>query len=128
MTVTRYERAGRRIDVSRVIDATPDAAWELVTDTGRWPEWGPSVRAVDCERRYITADTEGRVHTPLGWVPFRVVDCADRRWTWRVAGVPATGHRVDADPTRIVFEVPAIAAGYAPVCAIALRRIERLLS
>lgn len=125
--MTRYERVGTRIDVSRAVDATREAAWDLLTDTAAWPEWGPSVRAVECSRRHVEAGTEGRVRTPVGWVPFEVVECGDHRWTWRVAGVPATGHRVDA-PARVVFEMPLAAAVYAPVCALALRRIDGLLS
>ncbi|MFB6218951.1 MAG: SRPBCC family protein [Halobacteriaceae archaeon] len=125
--MTRYERVGTRLEVSRAVGGDREAAWELLTDTRRWPEWGPSVRAVECDRRYIESGTEGRVRTPVGGVGFRVTECADYRWTWRVAGVPATGHRADAGP-RAVFEVPLAAAAYAPVCALALRRIDRLLS
>jgi hypothetical protein len=52
------------------------------------------------------------------------------RWSWRVAGVPATGHRVEptSDGCRIVFEVPIVAAPYAAVCRVALRRLARLLA
>jgi hypothetical protein len=45
-----------------------------------------------------------------------------------VAGIPATGHRVVPDPGGCVvtFTVPWWAPFYLPVCAVALRRIERL--
>jgi hypothetical protein len=127
--MTDIARVGRRVEVSRTVAVDREAAWDLVTDTTRWPEWGPSVRAVDCERRFVRPGTTGRVRTPLGWAPFRVVDCAPYRWTWRVAGVPATGHRVDtaAGGCRVVFEVPLAAAPYAAVCAVALRRIAAIL-
>jgi hypothetical protein len=75
-------------------------------------------------------------------VPFRVVECVDYRWTWRVgrpswrataalggSSVPATGHRVDAARDagcRAVFEVPLLAAGYVVVCGRALDAIERI--
>jgi hypothetical protein len=51
------------------------------------------------------------------------------RWVWRVAGIPATGHRVEpvAAGCRVVFEVPLPALGYAAVCRIALGRIARLV-
>jgi hypothetical protein len=63
------------------------------------------------------------------WVPFTVTSCVDRRWTWSVARVPATGHRVEslaADRCRAVFEVPVVAAAYVPICGRALRRLDRL--
>ena len=122
--------AGRRLTVSRIVDAPADAVWALLTDTARWPEWGPSVAAVDCPPRFIDAGTTGRVKlTGVGlWVPFEIESYADgepRRWTWAVARLPATGHRVDAlgDQCRVTFEIPVIAAGYAAVCRRALDRI-----
>ncbi len=140
---------GYRIEVARRIDAPADACWEVLTDTTLWPEWGPSVRAVECEggERYITRGTRGRVQLAVPgkpWVPFEVTACGDYRWTWRVgvpAGdamrnaldaaprVPATGHRVeplDGSACRVVFEIPPLAAGYALVCRRALDRIARL--
>jgi hypothetical protein len=121
---------GRRLVVSRHVDAERDAAWDLLTDTERWTEWGPSVRAVDCKTRYIEAGTTGRVRIPGGiWVPFEITTCADYRWTWRVARVPATGHRVEEDGggCRVGFEIPVLASGYAPVCVRALGKIEERL-
>ncbi|MFC4356441.1 SRPBCC family protein [Halobium salinum] len=140
---------GRRLEVDRVVAADVDAAWELLVDTERWPEWGPSVRAVDYDGEsndggVIGPDASGRVRVGAVWVPFRVETFEDgtgdvhgsggrerRRWTWRVAGVPATGHRVESLPDgrcRIVFEVPLVAAPYAAVCERALSRIESLLT
>jgi uncharacterized protein YndB with AHSA1/START domain len=126
---------GRRIEVSAVLEAPPEAAWDLLVDTHHWPEWGPSVRAVDADERRIRAGSTGHVVVPGGVrVHFEVTafDPDRRRWTWSVARVPATGHRVDAvegaqgaDPgrCRVVFEVPLPAAGYVPVCRRALERI-----
>jgi hypothetical protein len=119
-----------RLEVSRPVDAPPAATWAVLTDTATWPRWGPSVRAVESTDREITAGTRGRVQTAAGvWLPFAVDTCADRRWTWRVAGVTATGHRVDRlgpARSRAVFEVPLWAAPYALVCWVALGRIARL--
>jgi len=132
--VIRIERTpdGRRLCVSRRLDAPAGDAWDLLIDTTRWPEWGPSVRAVDAPTRYIEAGTRGRVRTVGGFrLPFEITSCADRRWTWRVARVPATGHRVEDLGTRscrVVFEVPRLAAGYAPVCERALDRIAALVA
>ena len=121
---------GRRLVVARDVAAPRDSAWELLTDTERWPEWGPSVRAVECPSRFIQSGTRGRVQLPLGiWLPFEVATCEDYRWTWRVARVPATGHRVDDAPAgcRVCFELPVLATAYAPVCQRALGTIAALL-
>ena len=121
---------GRRVCVSRRVDAPRETCWDLLTDTDRWPDWGPSVRAVECDSRYIDAGTTGRVKT-VGdvWLPFEVTACRDYRWTWRVARIPATGHRVDAvgdGSCRPVFEIPLLASGYAVVCANALQELALL--
>jgi uncharacterized protein YndB with AHSA1/START domain len=121
---------GRRLVVSRTIDAPADEAWELLIDTRRWPDWGPSVRAVDADRRVIDGETSGRLELPGGlWLPFEITSCVDRRWTWEVARVPATGHFVEQRGTgcRVGFELPVLASGYAPVCVRALEKIERLV-
>jgi hypothetical protein len=124
---------GRRLCVGRDVVADRETAWDMLVDTDRWPEWGPSVRAVEAEHRRIREGTTGRVRLPGGlWLPFEVTACRDYRWTWRVARIPATGHRVDppADPgagCRVVFELPPLALGYVPVCLRALERIEGLL-
>jgi uncharacterized protein YndB with AHSA1/START domain len=121
-------------DVSRTVPASPEAVWEVVTDTTRWAEWGPTVAAVECDDRYVGAGTQGRVQTSLGlWVQFTVTDFEPGHlWRWKVAGLPATGHRVEAagnDPGtgRVVIEVPVWASPYAGVATVALRRIEQLV-
>ena len=120
---------GPRLVVAREIAAAPDVAWCVLTDTHRWPEWGPSVVGVASEDQFVRRGTRGHVRTVGGLeLPFRVTECTDRRWTWRVAGVPATGHRVEPLETgcRVVFEIPPLAAPYALVCRRALGTIERL--
>lgn len=66
------------------------------------------------------------------WLPFRVTEFSGRRWAWRVAGIPATGHRVEgyagvSDRCRVGIEVPIAAAGYVPVCKRALNRFALLV-
>lgn len=112
--------------------APASAAWELLTDTSRWPQWGPSLSRVESAERYIRAGSTGRVQTLIGvWLPFRITEFIDRqRWGWQVAGIPATGHRVELlgpHRCRVVFEVPAIAAPYLAVCRLAAERIKRIL-
>jgi hypothetical protein len=122
-------------DVSRVVGASTDAVWDLISDTTRWAEWSPAVAAVECDDRYVRSGSEGRVQTRLGlWVAFTVTDFEpERLWRWKVASIPATGHRVEpvgtgSDPgaARVAIEVPLWAAPYAGVSAIAVRRIEHL--
>lgn len=63
-------------------------------------------------------------------VPFRITEFEPGRyWRWRVAGLPATGHRVetlDAQRCEVTFDVPAFAAPYARVCRHALESIAEL--
>lgn len=123
---------GRRLELSSVIEAPAEIVWSLFTDTADWPDWGPTNAAVELDDpagTRITADSTGRVRVAGVWVPFSITTCADYRWTWSVARVPATGHRVEPlgpDRCRTVFELPPLAVGYAPVCRVALRRLDRL--
>jgi uncharacterized protein YndB with AHSA1/START domain len=132
MALPRIERTpdGRRLVVDRVVGADADAVWTVLTDTEQWPEWGPSVTAVRSRDRYIEAGSSGEVQVAGGpWVPFEVDTCADYRWTWRVARIPATGHAVTPlgeDRSRVAFEIPLLAGGYAVVCRRALDGIAAL--
>lgn len=126
----RVRRRGRVLEVDRRVDALADTAWDVLIDTRQWPEWGPSIRRVECSDRRIRADSTGRLWTVGGLeLSFEVTTCEDRRWGWRVAGVSATGHRVEPldRGCRVVFELPVLAAGYVPVCLVALSRIAELV-
>jgi hypothetical protein len=119
------------LEVSATIASSPAVAWGLLTDTHAWPQWGPSVRAVDSPARFITAGTRGRVQTTVGvWLPFEITHWEEgRAWCWRVAGIPATGHLIEAtgpDRCRVTFTIPEWAPFYLPVCRSALRAIGRL--
>lgn len=124
----------REIHVSRTIDAPAAAAWDLLVDVRRWPEWGPSVRSasVDGDGHRIGADATGSVETVARVrLPYRVTSwVADRSWSWDVASLPATSHEVrpiDDRRCEVVFGVPLLAAPYAAVCRIALGRIASAL-
>ncbi len=116
----------------RTIEAGADAAWAVFTDLDAWPVWGPSVRGarLDPPGGFVAGAT-GVVDTAVGVsLPFELtaVD-PGRRWSLRVAGIPATTHTVEAlggDRCRVGFGVPAPVAPYLVVCRIALARIERL--
>lgn len=128
--MSRIRLRGRVLEVDRRIDAPAEDVWDVLIDTQRWPEWGPSIRRVECDNRRIRAGSTGRLWTVGGLeLPFEITTCEDHRWRWRVAGVSATGHRVENGDQgcRVVFELPAIAAGYVPVCWVALSRIDGLV-
>lgn len=117
--------------VSRRIAAPAEDVWALLTDTGKWPAWGPSITGVEpAAAGGLAPGSRGRVRTVLGAaLPYTVTAFEPgRSWSWSVAGVPATGHRVVPQDggCLVTFTVPWWAPAYLPVCAVALRRIERL--
>ena len=120
------------METSVEILAPASAAWKLLADTSRWPEWGPSVSRVESAEQYIGPASSGRVQTIIGvWLPFRVTKfVVGQRWDWEVAGIPATSHRVESlgpDHCRVVFKVPLLAAPYLTVCRWAVQRIKSTL-
>jgi len=117
--------------VTRVINASAERVWEILTDTRLWPVWGPSVQAVDCAHRHISAGVSGRIKTAIGlWADFKITEYQPQSyWGWKVAGVPATGHRlrrVSAASCELIFEMPFVAFPYALICRQAANRIARL--
>ncbi|MFW5917010.1 MAG: SRPBCC family protein [Halorubrum sp.] len=125
-------REGTTLAVGRDVAVAPDVAAEVLRDTRRWPDWGPAIDGVESDDRYVSRGTTGRVSVGGAWLPFRVTAYNGRRWDWRVAGLPATGHRVDryageSDRSRVVIEVPIVAAWYVPVCRRALDRFAALV-
>lgn len=119
--------------IDRFIAAPPAAAWDLLVDVAAWPIWGPSVRRALLldGATGLSLGTRGDVWTAVGVrMPFVITEFEPgHRWTWRVSGVPATGHQVTPTPggCRVRFEVPWWATAYLPVCAVALSRIESAL-
>ncbi|MFP5309216.1 MAG: SRPBCC family protein [Actinomycetes bacterium] len=127
------------LDVPTVVPAPAADVWDALVDTRTWSSWGPSVRGVELDpdtapdAPRISTGARGRVVPPVGPpVPFEVTRVEPgERWDWEVLGVPVTGHRVeplDPDRCRVVFEVPVWAAPYAAVCAVAGRRLRRLVA
>jgi hypothetical protein len=120
------------VEMSRLVHASSKSVWELLTDTYRWVEWGPSILAVQCSHRFIERGSEGRVQTAVGiWLPFVITEFdSGYYWSWHVLGVRATGHGVEpVGPgfCRLIFEVPYLAAPYALVCKIAMDRINKIV-
>ena len=123
------------LEVGRDLAAPAAVAWDLLVDTTRWPDWGPTVAGAQVTAGghgpRIELGATGTVRTPVGLsLPFRITQLDDgRRWAWAVGGVDATAHRVEAlgaARCRVTFEVPRWAPPYLAVCAVALRRLERL--
>ena len=120
---------GLRIVISRRIEAPPERVWDLLVDTRRWPDWGPSVLDVEAQPPRIEEGATGRVRTFFGrWLPFTITRVSAWSWAWRIGPVQATGHRVIPGDSscRVGFEVPLHAFPYVLVCWWALRRIETL--
>lgn len=121
-----------RLTIGKTYAISSDVIWRLITDTRLWPRWGPSVRTVDCRDTVIRPASTGRILTALGfWISFAVDDFKPGvYWDWRIAGIPATGHRVEPlgpASCRLSFDTPAWAVVYLPVCYLALIRIQRLV-
>ena len=114
---------------SIIIAAPLEVVWKILVDTHLWSSWGPSVNGVRCRDRFIQSGSKGNVRIALGiWIPFEITDFVpEKRWSWRVMNIRATGHRVEYLATkqcRLTFEVPWIAAPYLLICKIAARRIK----
>lgn len=120
------------MSVGKFYPASPLLVWNLITDTTQWPRWGPTVKRVQFPERFIRKDSSGQMLTAFGiWLPFDIDEYEHACfWSWKVAAIKATGHRIQAIETGgcyLWFEVPMIAAPYALVCQMALGRIENLL-
>ncbi len=121
------------LSVHRVIAAPPQAAWDILVDLDAWPRWGPSINHAELDDPYqhLTSGATGVVQTALlVRVPFVITEFDPGRcWAWKVAGIPATWHRVDPEDggARITLGVPWWAPAYLAVCELALRRMEKLL-
>lgn len=121
------------LNIERVVSAQPWTVWDLLVDLDAWPKWGPSVRRGELDEPHtqLALHASGTVYTALRVaLPFVITEFEDgRQWAWRVAGVPATRHRVDPTDggTRVTMSVPLFAAPYLAVCSMALRRIDGLL-
>ena len=132
MVSTDFARTpdGHRLEVAAEMDAPPERLWELLTHTSQWPEWGPLLSDAVCDVDEIATGVTGVLETTFGLsLPFRITSCLDHRWTWDLYGVTATGHRVEPlgdGGCRVVFEVPLVAMGYSPICAVALQELENL--
>ena len=131
MRLTRTQD-GLRWLVERDIDAPAETVWSILTDTTLWPEWAPNVAGVESSSRHLEGGTTGRIRFRGVAVPvpfeIREVDEVAHRWTWEIAHTMSSGHRVEARPSgsRVGFELPLAAAGYAPLVCRACGNIADL--
>lgn len=121
----------KHIGTSTDIDTSAERVWSLLSEFEHWPSWGTSIRRVESQETRVAPGVEGRVQTVAGvWLPFTISDVTEGRfWTWNVAGIGATGHRVTvlADHRcRVEFTAPWAAAPYLVVLRISLRRVKSL--
>lgn len=112
--------------------APTGAAWDLIAQPARWPEWAPHVGgawglgAPEVETGRTGA---ARLFGVLP-VPARITGkTAGRDWTWQVGPVRMK-HRVEPGIIAIDLEAPgplepALAAAYGPVIRWSLRRLAR---
>ncbi len=121
----------KHFTVSVVIDAPAERVWTLLAEFARWPQWGPSIRAVETATERVAPGAVGRVKTAAGfWLPFEITAVEPgRAWDWKVAKIPATGHAViPLGPTRsrATFSAPWLVAPYMLVLRVGLGRVRRL--
>ncbi|TFV57659.1 SRPBCC family protein [Mycobacterium sp. PS03-16] len=121
------------VSVDRIVKASPAAAWSVLVDLQAWPKWGPTVAGAELlDGTELGLGERGRVFTPVGLpLPFTITEFQPGRyWAWQVAGIPATGHGVEPTDTgtRVYMNAPVWAGAYVPVLAIALSRIDRMVS
>lgn len=110
------------------IDAAVTEVWPLLAEFRHWPEWGPSIRAVESAAEQVAPGVTGRVQTLIGvWVPFEITSAIpERSWDWKVAGLKATGHSL-ADIGRSVCRVEfTVAWPLMPYLVVMRRGLHRL--
>jgi uncharacterized membrane protein len=106
-----------RFDHSSTIQATPERVWEVFSDVERWPEWTPTVDAVerlDAGRIHIGART--RIRQPK--LPVAIWEVTELKegeyfeWVSRAPGITTTGgHRVISTPEGTVATATVIQEG-----------------
>ncbi len=118
---------------TRVIGAPAEELWRLLVTPDEWPRWGPTVRSASVDGGELALGSTGTVTTIAGVdLPFEVTAYDEgSRWAWKVGGISATDHTVeavDAERCRVGFGVPWPAAPYLVVCSDALRRLSQMVA
>jgi hypothetical protein len=116
-------------------DASPEAAWELLSRPSAWPAWAPHVRgAVGLGAGEVVEGARGFVRL-LGVIPVPAhitEKVPGRSWSWRVAPGLVMHHRVVPRETGCAVAVdlegpltPLLAPTYGPVIQHMLNRLAR---
>lgn len=112
------------------------AVWRDYVDVTRWPTWAPHLRAVEGVARVIAPGDTGQVVGPLGVrLRFEIVgvSAGSMTWSWQVRVGPVAvrmDHAVTTEGDfsrawlRLHLPTP-VAAAYAPLALLALRRLTR---
>jgi len=121
----------RHARASIEVGAAVDEVWRLISEFEQWPAWGPTVLAVESDATAVGPGVTGRVKTAAGfWLPFEITEVEPgRSWNWKVAGIPATGHRVESlgdGSGRVEFTAPIVIYPYVVVLRRGLRRLKEL--
>ncbi len=120
-----------RIRASIEVAASAATVWPLLAEFRYWPEWGPTVRAVESEAREVAPGVQGRLQTVARvWLSFEITSVEPlHSWDWKVAGIPATGHHLVAlgpDRCSVEFTAPRLVAPYVVVLRKGLQRIKNM--
>ncbi len=111
------------------IASHPGVVWDLISRFEHWPTWGVTISAVEPSVGRVQTGLTGRVKTVAGlWLPFEITAVVEgEQWSWKVAGIHATGHRVERteEGCRVTFTAPIWAPFYLPVLERALTLLER---
>lgn len=122
------------LTISATGDASPDEAWRGFAFPTQWSSWAPQIQSVEGLSSPIKPGDRGIVRGPAGAhvsVHITAVQHDQRSWSWQVRtpiGLVRMDHRVtprgDGARASTTVHVPcAVAACYAPIAWVAMRRL-----
>lgn len=124
------------LTLARTGPCAPAEVWRRYTTVADWPSWSPQITRVTGVDGRIAPGDQGYVIGPLGIsVRFTILEVDEPKmtWNWRVSLGPLKIHMAHGvaaanEGSKAWFRIglPApIAAGYAPLAALALHRLTR---
>ncbi|GAA1615012.1 hypothetical protein GCM10009789_81370 [Kribbella sancticallisti] len=97
-----------RFDHSVTVQAAPEKVWEIFSDVANWPEWTPTITAVErLDEGRIHVGARTRIRQPklpvAVWEVTELIEGEYFEWVSRAPGVKTTGgHRVTRTPEGTV--------------------------